>query len=465
MGDEPNIASHEEQLEYWLSNPNLDHQLVQAIRDREHNPEAAVRAVLNSGWIEYHNPTEVLLWIGDSRIPILVNMVTDESDPEVRRIAAEALGWKLGHPQVIPALIRALGDQDNHVFHAAVTALSGNLYRNPDLDVYCSTPLNPDIAPAITPSLKHADVRVRVGVAIALSFGRDCSPVVTRTLGKGLAHRDLFIRRFAAHGAYWSNNAAVPGLVGAMQDPDPGVRFWSAALCAHTGLGDATQVALILLRSLEVDRELWVVPSIEWVLDDAITALGVAAVPAFLSQLENTEIAGKVAFLLWYRIGKAGLPGMLAARVDAPELRSNYYFVNTLVMIDGDKHIQEALESDLIEVRRAGIDVLSTHSSSQYGPRSCLAALRLAAAKETNDQLLDRIITGMLHRVAGVDGELALWSMVREEPDLRLQLAAVKGLGQARSSLLNYIAGNHGEIYHPLVVASAKALRDPKSQV
>ena len=79
---------------------------------------------------EYYEPAKgdavaALGLLGDERaVPVLAEHLANEKDPNLRFQITKALGW-IKSPKAVPALEKALKDEDGHVRNGAAMALKG----------------------------------------------------------------------------------------------------------------------------------------------------------------------------------------------------------------------------------------------------------------------------------------------------------------------------------------------------
>ncbi len=135
----------------------------------------------------------------------------DNKDPQVQYEAAEALG-NIGDEKAVGPLITALKrDEFSGVRWKAAEALSkiGN----------------PAVGPLIA-ALQYPDDDVRWKAAIAL--GEIGNPDAVAPLIVLLSDADRFVRSRAAHALSMIGEPAVPSLIAALSNSDPGVRWGSA---------------------------------------------------------------------------------------------------------------------------------------------------------------------------------------------------------------------------------------------
>ena len=104
-----------EMLHVWQ--PEYFQILDNILADREDHPDVRSAAALALAKLAKHR--EDLL--DRSVVEMLITMVRDR-DVTVRNYSVQALGM-LGREEAIPALIDALKDEDNHVFHSAAESL------------------------------------------------------------------------------------------------------------------------------------------------------------------------------------------------------------------------------------------------------------------------------------------------------------------------------------------------------
>jgi HEAT repeat protein len=242
--------------------------------------------------------------LGEAAAPAvsaLIEALRDQ-DADVRRAAAEALGW-IGAPAV-PALSEALRDQDKDVRGAAVWALRG---------------IGAPAVPALSAALRDQDWRVRFEAARVLGqMGEVAAPAVP-VLIEILRDQDVFVRSTAA-GALWNisqNPVGIPILIQALRDQDRYGR--SAAARALGQMGDATAVPSLIEVLGDQDR---------YGRSAAARALGrigdATAVPALREALrdQNWDVRREAANALG-RIGEAAAPAV-PALIEALRDESEY---------------------------------------------------------------------------------------------------------------------------------------------
>ena len=113
---------HEKFPEAFRNDTDLKRRLVEAL-GKLGDPQAVPPLIkaLGDDWDDVRRAAaEALGRIGAPAVPPLIQALGD-SDRDVRAVSAEALG-KLGDPRAVPALIQALGDSDRDVRRAAAEA-------------------------------------------------------------------------------------------------------------------------------------------------------------------------------------------------------------------------------------------------------------------------------------------------------------------------------------------------------
>ena len=210
--------------------------------------------------------------------PLLIIALGDkDSDMRVREAAAEALG-KIG-PEEVPALIKALGDENSYVRSAAAGALGKT---------------GPEAVPALIKALGDENSYVRSAAAEALGkIGPEAVPALIRALGD----EDSSVRWRAAYtlGEIGPEaKEAVLALIRALGDEDSSVRWRAARALGKIG-PEAKEAVPALIEALG-DKD-------EQVREAAAEALGKIgseakeAVPALIKALGDkykyvrTEVA------------------------------------------------------------------------------------------------------------------------------------------------------------------------------
>jgi len=214
-------------------------------------------------------------------------------DPEVRVVAAEALGGLgRGAAQAVPALIVALADLDAGVrWHAAVAlAAIGPPSVAPLVRVLTGEPaarragaafalgrMDREAADALRPltgALGDPDAAVRENAAEALGrLGPEASAAVPAVVHL-FSDPDPYVQGKAADAAAGIGPGAIPALVGALGERDPNVR-WCAAI-ALGRLGAAAREAVPALTRALADGDV----NVRWCATVALGAIGPAAAAA-----------------------------------------------------------------------------------------------------------------------------------------------------------------------------------------
>ncbi len=143
------------------------------------------------------------------------------SDSPLNRAAAAKALANQHDPQVLPALVNALGDPDTHVREWAARSLG-------DIG-------DPGALPALAVALN--DPQGEVGEWAARSLGGIGNQDAVDALVQSLTHQNASVREWSARSLGDLGNAtAVDGLIGTLQDRDAEVREW--ALRALGDIGD-----------------------------------------------------------------------------------------------------------------------------------------------------------------------------------------------------------------------------------
>lgn len=163
-----------------------------------------------------------------------------EQDPTARAEAVEALGQIAGEQpgeDILPELVRALGDRDAGVVRKAQDALQS---------------LVPDSLPALIKGLSAADPEVRSQVALALEeVGPEATPAIG-PLVTALSDPDANVRSNAMNALVEIGPEAVPALVGALEGETSSLREHAARTLRKMGTA-AKDAVPALLKALEDD--------------------------------------------------------------------------------------------------------------------------------------------------------------------------------------------------------------------
>ncbi|MBX3346025.1 MAG: HEAT repeat domain-containing protein [Nitrospira sp.] len=163
----------------------------------------------------------------------LTELLTD-SDPDVRRTAAESLG-KIGERSAGHGLLAALKDHDPRVRAAAARSL-GNLGDGAS-------------GVLLAGRLADSSEAVRVASALALSEIESSASSEAESL-RMLHHQDAAVRLAATRALGGQDIVRFRGeLVGALQDPDARVRQGVVAALGETGDGRAILYLVRLLKN------------------------------------------------------------------------------------------------------------------------------------------------------------------------------------------------------------------------
>ena len=168
--------------------------------------------------------------------PLLIIALGDkDSDMRVREAAAEALG-KIG-PEEVPALIKALGDENSYVRSAAAEALGK---------------IGPEAVPALIRALGDEDSSVRWRAAYTLGeIGPEAKEAVLALI-RALGDEDSSVRWRAARALGKIGpeaKEAVPALIEALGDKDEQVREAAAEALGKIG-SEAKEAVPALIKAL-----------------------------------------------------------------------------------------------------------------------------------------------------------------------------------------------------------------------
>jgi HEAT repeat protein len=154
-----------------------------------------------------------------SAVGPLEGLLLNDSDPDVRRECANALG-NLSLPRSLEPLARALGDQDVEVQRQAANAIE-------DLDDVTKAPA------ALVRATTAPDLELRRHATKALAHIGD--PATVQALADRLGDDDKEVRLAAVEGlGEMKVAAAIPGLKRALNDRDPEVRRAAAEALGKT---------------------------------------------------------------------------------------------------------------------------------------------------------------------------------------------------------------------------------------
>jgi len=198
-------------------------------------------------------------------VPALMSALADPAK-EVRREAAKALGT-LKDGRATAALIVALKDRDTNVrtyasyalgeikdpaaFEPLLRAMADPEYTVRDQAAWALRELHdPRLATAVAPLLRQSEADVPHLVWL---LRQASAKEAVRQLSQLLADRDTVVRLRAAKAlAEMNDAAALPGMLAALDDADPGVRQLAVAVVLKHG-GEAAQTPLTRLLTHETD--------------------------------------------------------------------------------------------------------------------------------------------------------------------------------------------------------------------
>jgi HEAT repeat protein len=319
----------------------------------------------------------VLGRIGDHRVvPELIRVL--ETDPELYVVAADALA-KIGDHRAFDALLRQIGDPDVAVRQAAISAL--NSLGHPDLEARCAALLHdPDpviresalriagyfgysaCVDLIVQSVADHDEPVRQAAVEALPYLDDprCLPLLLRMLKEDSPN----IRAAAARALGQMDHEVVPGLVEALSDPHPWVRYF-----AMRSLGQYADPAILpaVIRVLETDQA----GQVRIAAAQALGRIGGEQVVHSLAPLttaSDTDLVQAALHALGQTRDPAALPSLLAALRTA-DPRRQLAAVEALA-IHGGEEVVPALQwfaatSQTGEMQQAAITALSQIHTSE----------------------------------------------------------------------------------------------------
>ena len=171
---------------------------------------------------------------GAAEVSMRVTELLTDSDPDVRRTAAESLG-KIGERSAAHGLLVALKDQDPRVRAAAARSL-GNLG-----DEASGIPLAGRLA--------DSSEAVRMASALALSEIESAASSEAESL-RMLRHQDASVRMATTRALAGQDSVRFTGeLVAALQDADAQVRQGVVAVLGETGDGRAIPHLVHLLKN------------------------------------------------------------------------------------------------------------------------------------------------------------------------------------------------------------------------
>jgi HEAT repeat protein/lysophospholipase L1-like esterase len=201
--------------------------------------------------------------VADLSVETLLLRLRDADRPRTRLLAAWALG-RIRAPEAVAGLTRALSDETEGVRSEASHAL-GEI-----------GPGARDALPTLVGALRDPRQSVRWSAARALVGIGLRAPDDVRELMQGLRSDDFFIRGFAAFVLSDLDpppREAIPALLGAMKDPDQGVRSLVVRALGALGSGEAPVVDALA----EALQEKW---SDRWRAARSLGRIGPAAAPS-----------------------------------------------------------------------------------------------------------------------------------------------------------------------------------------
>ena len=426
-------------------------------------PDLRVAAVKALGRIGDHSSTDALFTAAHdsesrvresafeslSEMGISVDRVSsDLASPnwQVRSSALTTLE-RLGDPKALPAVARALKDDDARVRSEAARALGGlgdrtagdaliGALSDPNSEVRTQATIalgrikSGAAVPALGGLLNDRDTRVSLAAAEALARMRE--PNATRVLLNALADPDSRVRSRAAHvlarvSAEGPMDEALGPLARALTDSDSVVRFYAAEALVGLGAKAVPRLIEILKAPRQADRER--AARVLW-------RIGPAAVEPLLAVLEDRSATPEM------RVAAAGALGVIGDRRAITDLalllRDERYFVRqagarALGQI-GEPAVDRLLEmasSSTPSVRESAIEALGSTSSSRAIGRI------VEALKDSNTNVRSAAIRA-LAETRSERGANELAAILRDESNLlRAQAgAALARLGPAAVSVL-----------------------------
>ncbi|MBI1923988.1 HEAT repeat domain-containing protein [Candidatus Poribacteria bacterium] len=254
-------------------------------------------------------------------IPVLTQVLQDRWSSNVRCAAAEALG-KIGNSQALPALITAL--QEDKSARAAIVEALGRIG-------------DPQAIPALTTALQEAE-RESARAAIVEALGEIGDPQAIPVLTTALQNESEYIRHAAAKAlGKIGNSQAISALTTALQDKLGAVRYaavqalgeigdpqaltaLTTALKVQDGWGDVRSAAAKALgqigwiSSIATEQAFYYVAKPQW---SKAVKLGVAALPALTTALQNKNEYTSVRSAAAKALGKIGDPQAIPVLITA----------------------------------------------------------------------------------------------------------------------------------------------------
>jgi HEAT repeat protein len=196
--------------------------------------------------------------IGPAGLPVLIDALSDDN-MRLRLVIVDLLG-EFGDTEAVPALVGALHDPESRVRWRAADAL-GKMGSHAAV-------------PELLRMLSDSDNDVRISAAWAL--GQIGHPSALKPLFKMLNNREWRTRWAAAQALWTIGDAAIPGLIARLHNPNDYVRH--ATIHTLAEIGDPAVEALIAtLRVQDWDAR--------WGAASALQTIGAPAVPALIEAL------------------------------------------------------------------------------------------------------------------------------------------------------------------------------------
>ncbi|MBD2041576.1 sister chromatid cohesion protein PDS5 [Microcoleus sp. FACHB-672] len=352
-------------------------------------------------------------------IPPLVEALKD-SEPDIRRVAAEALG-RMGEPAV-PELIAALKGDSSSVRLVAAEAL-GQIGPDARLAV-----------PALIDRLEDGDWRVRSGAARALGkIGTEAkleATAIVPPLIQALKDSDPDVRRSAAEALGRIGSPVVPDLSRALQDENVAVRTAAAEALGQIG-ADAKEAVPNLIEKLQ-DGDWRVRSSVARSLGRIGSEAKLEAqsiLPPLIATLKDKdpEVRRAAAEVL-VKIGPEAVPGLITALTDEqPAVRTGVAWALGQMGSDAERAVPALISS--LNDKNDAVRSAAAEALGRIGADAQTAISPLTEALQDPNRLVRGSAAEATRRIAG--------SLQDRADDLHLQQlkSALSDLTQARSAL------------------------------
>jgi HEAT repeat protein len=349
--------------------------------------------------------------IGNSKaVPALVRALTD--DEELTIVAAGALG-KIGDRRAFDALLELLGHADAAVRQAAVAAI--NSLGHPEMRERAALLLNdPD------PQVRESAVK------IAGYFGY---PQCTDLLLERCKDEEEIVRRAAIeHIPYLEDDRVVPTLIDAIENGPARVRAAAASAFAQVESTDALPHLIGALNDPDAWVRYFAARSIgHHRYDECVDAL---------TEVARADGASQVRIAAVDSLGKIGGPRSaavltpLAESPDADLARAALKSLGQIGHPDSLSPLLKALRSPVVELRLEALKALGAR-----GGKEEVEAIQWTAAADTDNRVAEAAIDA-LARTATPEAIVALIDLTAEPTRREASVEALARLGEQKIELI-----------------------------